>query len=46
MFDTFGGFKELENAINEFINLIKETSNAIDIKIEILNEKKSNCEII
>lgn len=46
MFDTFGGLTELENAINEFINLIKETSNVIDIKIEILNEKKSNCEII
>jgi len=32
--------------MNEFINLIKETSNVTEIKIEILNEKKSNCEII
>lgn len=45
MFDTFGGLPELENAINEFINLIKETSNVTEIKIQILNEKKSNCEI-
>lgn len=45
MFDTFGGFIELENAINEFIEIIKETSNVTEIKIQILNEKKSNCEI-
>ena len=46
MFDTFEGLTELENAMNEFINLIKETSNVTEIKIEILNEKKSHCEII
>lgn len=45
MFDTFGDYTELENAINEFIKIIKETSNVTEMKIEILDEKKSNCEI-
>ena len=34
MFDTFEGLTELENAMNEFINLIKETSNVTEIKID------------
>lgn len=45
MFDTFWSITELENAMNEFINIINETSNITEIKIQILNQKKLNCEI-
>ena len=45
MFDTFGGYTELESAINEFIKIIKETSKVSEVKIEILDKENLNCEI-
>lgn len=45
MFDTLGGLEELNNAINEFIEIIKETSNVEEVKIEILSKEKLDCEI-
>ena len=45
MFDTFAKEVELENAMNEFIKIIKETSNVIEIKASVLNEEKPNCEM-
>ena len=45
MFDTLGGFTELENAIHEFVELIKETSDVAETKIEILSNDKLSCEM-
>ena len=45
MFDTLGGVVELENAINEFVELIKETADGVEIKIEILSNDKLSCKV-
>lgn len=45
MFDTLGELTELENAINEFIEIIKSTSEVKEVKIQILNKDKANCEM-
>lgn len=45
MFDTLGGIIELENAINEFIEIIKSTSNVVEINVQILDKDNSKCEI-
>ena len=34
MFDTLGGLEKLKNAINEFIGIIKGTSNVEEVKKE------------
>ena len=45
MFDTLGGLEELKCAMDEFIEIIKSTSNVIEHKSEILSKEKLNCEI-
>ena len=45
MFDSLGGLAELENATEEFIRIINETSTVIDIKTQILTDGKLSCEI-
>ncbi len=45
MFDTLGELNELEIAMNEFIEIIKSTSNVVDLKTEILNTENLDCEI-
>ena len=45
MFDSLGGLTELENAMNEFVDIVKQTSEVIEIKTDILSNEKLNCEI-
>lgn len=45
MFDTLDGFAELEKAMQEWIKLIKETSDVIEIKREILSNEKLTSQI-
>ena len=45
MFDTLGGLAELKKAMNEFVEIIKVTSNVIELKMEILSKEKLNCEM-
>ncbi|MCL2383152.1 MAG: hypothetical protein FWC79_03150 [Oscillospiraceae bacterium] len=45
MFDTLGGLAELESAMTEFVEIVKETSEVSEIKTEILNNEKLTCEI-
>lgn len=45
MFDTLGGLAELKCAMDEFIEIIKSTSNVIELKCEILSKEKLDCEI-
>jgi len=39
------GLTELENAVNEFVELIKATADVTEIKIELLTNEKLSCEI-
>ena len=45
MFDALAGLVELENAMEEFNNIIKTTSTVVDIKTQILTNEKLSCEI-
>lgn len=45
MFDMLGELDELENAINEFIEIVNETSEVQKIKTEVLSREKLECEI-
>lgn len=45
MFDTLGTIEELKSAINEFVDIVKATSNITDIKTEILTKDTLSCEI-
>ena len=46
MFYHLGTDEELKNAMNEFINLINETSDVIELKQEVLNKDKTICDIL
>ena len=45
MFDMIGELTELNNAMNEFIEIIKSTSNIVEVKTEILSKEKLECEM-
>lgn len=45
MFDTLGTIEALNNAIDDFIEILKSTAEITDIKIEILTKDKLSCEI-
>ncbi|MDR0979015.1 MAG: hypothetical protein LBL91_03665 [Lachnospiraceae bacterium] len=45
MFDTLGTNENLQEAISELVKIIKETSDVIELKTEILNTEKANCEM-
>jgi len=45
MFDALGSLTELENAINEFVELIKTTADVTEIKVDILSNEKLSCEM-
>lgn len=45
MFDTLGTIEALNNAIDDFVEILKSTSDITDIKIEILTKDKLSCEI-
>lgn len=45
MFDMIGELTELNNAMNEFVEIIKLTSNIVEVKTEILSKEKLECEM-
>lgn len=45
MFDTLGNLAELENAMTEFVDLIKQTAEIDEIKTEILSDQKLETEM-
>lgn len=45
MFDMIGGLTELKNAMNELGEIIKSTSDVIELKVEILSKEKLYCEM-
>jgi len=45
MFDTLEGLAELETAMKEFQELIKQTSDTTDIKTKILSKENLTCEM-